>query len=177
MMCVMSWNSWVFVCVIASHTTLWFLCEAQFPQSTPSSVLLHAGVARSATPSLLQASQQSLEEGAHTPKDGHHSSLKQSPCAEPHSPIVPKKKKRRLMVCFPWLMWFGGPGTFRTFSDDNTILTTTHDFRCSLICNSLHLGCTVCTPSAVNVGRAGATPPRSGHRNCRNVPERFAGTL
>ena len=22
-----------------------------------------------------------------------------------------------------------------------------------------------------------ATPPRSGHRNCRNVPERFAGTL
>ena len=22
-----------------------------------------------------------------------------------------------------------------------------------------------------------ATPPRSGHPNCRNVPERFAGTL
>ena len=40
---------------------------------------------------------------------------------------------------------------------------------------------------ALNEGKAGMAvvlgegkdqpPPRSGHRNCRNVPERFAGTL
>ena len=30
---------------------------------------------------------------------------------------------------------------------------------------------------AMRYDQEGQPPPRSGHRNCRNVPERFAGTL